>query len=82
MTDPATAVPPQHGDCSQPGDPVRAARVIIDALDAEPLPRRLLLGADAVTMTQRAEALRAAETAAWADASRRADYPASAAQVR
>lgn len=61
---------------AQPGDPVRAAGVIIDAVrHAEP-PRRLLLGAQAVTMALAAGEARAAETRKWAEASGAADFPA------
>ncbi|MBY8880259.1 oxidoreductase [Actinacidiphila acidipaludis] len=61
---------------TQPGDPVRAARVLIDvAGHAEP-PRRLPLGAQAVTMALEAGDARAAETRKWAEASAAADFPA------
>ena len=63
---------------TQPGDPRRGAGVIIDALRSGTPPRRLLLGAEAVSMTQRAEVVRAAETVTWADVSARADFPAVA----
>ncbi len=64
---------------TQPGDPVRGARIIIDALRSGSPPRRLVLGAEAVAMVQRAEAARAAETVMWADVSARADFPVSSA---
>ena len=35
---------------SQPGDPARAARIIIDVVEAPDPPRRLLLDSDAVEM--------------------------------
>lgn len=60
---------------TQPGDPVRGAGVIIDALRSGTPPRRLLLGAEAVAMTQRAEEIRAAERVEWAAMSARSDYP-------
>lgn len=63
---------------TQPGDPRRGAGVIIDALRSGTPPRRLLLGAEAVSMTQRAEVVRAAETVTRADVSARADFPAVA----
>ncbi|MEW2288527.1 oxidoreductase [Streptomyces sp. NPDC047841] len=61
---------------NQPGDPVRAAKVLIDAVRDDDPPRRLLLGAQAVTMALEAGEARAAETRKWAAASRAADFPA------
>ena len=66
----------QENDGTQPGDPARAAKVIIDVVGADDPPRRLILGGDAVTSAQKAADLRAAETEKWADVSRSADYPA------
>ena len=61
---------------NQPGDPVRAAKVIIDVVgNAEP-PRRLLLGAQALTSALEAGEARQEETRKWADFSRAADFPA------
>ena len=65
----------QENDGTQPGDPARAAKVIIDVVGADDPPRRLILGGDAVTSAQKAADLRAAETEKWADVSRSADYP-------
>jgi NAD(P)-dependent dehydrogenase (short-subunit alcohol dehydrogenase family) len=62
---------------TQPGDPSRGAQVILDVVNGSDPPRRLLLGAAAVAMTQKAEAVRAAETVKWAPVSARADYPAA-----
>lgn len=59
---------------TQPGDPRRGAQVILDAVNSQDPPRRLLLGAGAVAMTQQAEARRAAETARWAPLSTQADF--------
>ena len=61
---------------NQPGDPVRAARVIIDVVGHDDPPRRLLLGAQAVTSALAAGEARAEETRKWADASASADFPA------
>ena len=70
-----------QNDGTQPGDPVRAARVLIDAArHAEP-PRRLLLGAQAVAMALEAGDARAAETRKWAEASGAADFPSTAADA-
>ncbi|MFI6488856.1 oxidoreductase [Streptomyces sp. NPDC050564] len=61
---------------SQPGDPARAAKVLIDVAHHADPPRRLLLGAQAVTMALEAGEARAAETRKWAEASGAADFPA------
>ncbi|MFD8705078.1 oxidoreductase [Kitasatospora sp. NPDC059648] len=61
---------------TQPGDPARAARVIIDVIGHDDPPRRLLLGAQAVTAALAAGAARAEETRKWAGASAAADFPA------
>ncbi|MER6686074.1 oxidoreductase [Streptomyces olivaceoviridis] len=61
---------------NQPGDPVRAAQVLIDVVRDDDPPRRLLLGAQAVAMALEAGEARAAETRKWAAASRAADFPA------
>lgn len=61
---------------TQPGDPVRAAKVLIDVVRDDDPPRRLLLGAQAVTMALEAGEARAAETRKWASASAAADFPA------
>lgn len=66
----------RDNDGTQPGDPARAARVIVDVVGREDPPRRLLLGAGAVTMALAAGADRTRETLAWADAARAADFPA------
>jgi NAD(P)-dependent dehydrogenase (short-subunit alcohol dehydrogenase family) len=62
-------------DGKQAGDPARAARIIIDLLDAAQPPRRLLLGAGAVEMAERSSGERAEEAAKWAEVSRSADFP-------
>jgi NAD(P)-dependent dehydrogenase (short-subunit alcohol dehydrogenase family) len=66
----------RENDGTQPGDPARAAKIIIDVVGADDPPRRLILGSDAVAAAQKAAADRAAETEKWADVSRSADYPA------
>jgi NAD(P)-dependent dehydrogenase (short-subunit alcohol dehydrogenase family) len=60
---------------SQPGDPARAARVIIDVVEAPEPPRRLLLGSDAVELALASGAERAEEARRWATVSRSADFP-------
>ncbi|GGV05884.1 short-chain dehydrogenase/reductase [Kitasatospora aureofaciens] len=66
----------QENNGTQPGDPARAARVIIDVIGHDDPPRRLLLGAQAVTAALAAGAARAEETRKWAGASAAADFPA------
>ncbi|MFF4903023.1 oxidoreductase [Streptomyces sp. NPDC001068] len=60
---------------NQPGDPVRAAKVLIDVARHDDPPRRLLLGAQAVAMALEAGEARAAETRKWAEAGSAADFP-------
>ncbi|QSE78579.1 oxidoreductase [Rhodococcus koreensis] len=66
----------EDSDGTQPGDPARAARIIMDVVAAENAPLRLLLGAGAVAMAEKSSRERAAEALAWADVSRSADFPA------
>lgn len=61
---------------TQPGDPARAAQVIIDVVGHDDPPRRLLLGAQAVAVALAAGEARADETRKWAEASAAADFPA------
>ncbi|MGI5516277.1 oxidoreductase [Streptomyces sp. CA-106131] len=61
---------------TQPGDPVRAAKVLIDVANDDDPPRRLLLGAQAVSMALEAGEARTAETRKWAAASGAAGFPA------
>ncbi|EID81643.1 short chain dehydrogenase [Rhodococcus opacus RKJ300 = JCM 13270] len=65
-------------DGTQPGDPTRAARIIMDVVAAEDAPLRLLLGAGAVEMAEKSSRERAAEAHRWADVSRSADFPTGA----
>ncbi|MFD6534382.1 oxidoreductase [Streptomyces sp. NPDC060184] len=60
---------------TQPGDPVRAAQVLIEVVGDDDPPRRLLLGAQSVVMALEAGEARAAETRKWAAASGAADFP-------
>jgi NAD(P)-dependent dehydrogenase (short-subunit alcohol dehydrogenase family) len=60
---------------NQPGDPVRAARIIVDVVETSEPPRRLLLGSDAVERALASGAERDEETRRWADVSRSADFP-------
>jgi NAD(P)-dependent dehydrogenase (short-subunit alcohol dehydrogenase family) len=60
---------------SQPGDPARAARIIIDVVESPEPPRRLLLGSDAVELALANGIERAEEARQWATVSRSADFP-------
>jgi NAD(P)-dependent dehydrogenase (short-subunit alcohol dehydrogenase family) len=60
---------------SQPGDPARAARIIIDVVEAAEPPRRLLLGSDAVELALANGTERNEEARRWATVSRSADFP-------
>ncbi|MDI9949260.1 oxidoreductase [Rhodococcus sp. IEGM 1305] len=66
----------RENDGTQPGDPARAANVIIDVVESDDPPRRLLLGAGAVEMAHKSSVERAAEADKWATTSRAADFPA------
>jgi NAD(P)-dependent dehydrogenase (short-subunit alcohol dehydrogenase family) len=57
-------------DGRQPGDPAKAAAAIIDALDAEEPPLRLVLGADAVEAIRAKDDALRAELARWEDVAR------------
>jgi NAD(P)-dependent dehydrogenase (short-subunit alcohol dehydrogenase family) len=61
-------------DGQQPGDPARAARIIMDVVRLDEPPLRLLLGAYAVQSAENASRKRAAETEKWAAVSRSADF--------
>ncbi|WP_285424646.1 oxidoreductase [Pseudomonas sp. efr-133-TYG-103a] len=65
-----------HG--SQPGDPKRAARLLVDTLAKEHLPQRLLLGSDAVRIVSDALNRQLAEIADWEAASISTDFPKEA----
>jgi len=60
-----------------PGDPARAAKIVLDVLDMPEPPLRLLLGASAVDLAVRSADERTAEAQKWADLSRSADFPAA-----
>jgi NAD(P)-dependent dehydrogenase (short-subunit alcohol dehydrogenase family) len=50
------------------GDPAKMARIIIDSVDQNPAPKRLVLGTDSYTMIQKALSERLAEVEAQKDA--------------
>ncbi|WP_144119142.1 oxidoreductase [Catellatospora sichuanensis] len=62
----------------EPGDPVRAAKVLIDIAGSDDPPLRLLLGSDALSRARESSAARAAEAEKWADVTVSTDYPAQA----
>jgi NAD(P)-dependent dehydrogenase (short-subunit alcohol dehydrogenase family) len=66
----------RDNDGAQPGDPARAAEIIIEVIGADDPPRRLVLGGDALDSARKAAEARAAETEKWAAVSRSADFPA------
>jgi len=61
-------------DGRQPGDPARAARVILDIVDLDEPPLRLLLGRDAVRIAGESARNRAAEAEKWAEVSESTDF--------
>ncbi|XKH58077.1 SDR family NAD(P)-dependent oxidoreductase [Citricoccus nitrophenolicus] len=61
-----------HG--TQPGDPDRAAQLIIDTVYADQAPFRLLLGTDAISIVRDELQGRIDEIDAWADISRTTDF--------
>ena len=52
-------------DGQQPGDPTRAAAAMIEVVESDDPPLRLLLGADAIGMWERKQTAFAAELARW-----------------
>jgi NAD(P)-dependent dehydrogenase (short-subunit alcohol dehydrogenase family) len=58
-----------------PGDPGRAAKIIVDVVALDDPPLRVLLGATAVDLAVRSAATRTAEAEHWAALSRSADFP-------
>jgi NAD(P)-dependent dehydrogenase (short-subunit alcohol dehydrogenase family) len=61
-------------DGRQPGDPVHAAKVLLDIVDLDEPPLRLLLGSDAVRIAEESSTNRAAEAEKWAGVSRSTDF--------
>ena len=61
---------------NQPGDPVRAAAAIIEAVESADPPLHLLLGKPAYDMVNEKLKTFAAELAAWRDVTLGADFPA------
>ena len=61
-------------DGKQPGDPARAAQAILQAVDAEKPPQRLVLGKYALEKSRRTLAQREAELKLWEEASLGTDF--------
>lgn len=59
---------------SQPGDPDKAGDVLIEALESENPPFRLLLGSDAVKVVRATLEARLQEVNAWAELSAKTDF--------
>lgn len=59
---------------NQPGDPDKAGDVLIDVLESENPPQRLLLGSDAVRAVRSTLEARIRELDAWAETSARTDF--------
>jgi NAD(P)-dependent dehydrogenase (short-subunit alcohol dehydrogenase family) len=57
------------------GDPGRAADILLDLVDLDEPPLRLLLGDGAVRSADKSSRERAAEAERWAEVSRSADFP-------
>jgi NAD(P)-dependent dehydrogenase (short-subunit alcohol dehydrogenase family) len=57
------------------GDPQRAANILVDLVDLDEPPLRLLLGDGAIRSADESSRQRAAEAERWADVSRSADFP-------
>jgi NAD(P)-dependent dehydrogenase (short-subunit alcohol dehydrogenase family) len=57
------------------GDPKRAANILLDLVDLDEPPLRLLLGDGAVRSADKSSQERAAEAERWAEVSRSADFP-------
>ena len=63
-------------DGTQPGDPARAARVLIKAVEGETAPFRLLLGSDAVRIVKAELEAQRQEIEDWKELSVTTDFPA------
>ncbi len=63
-----------HTHGTQPGDPAKAAELIIEAITSPEPPTHLLLGTDAVRFAQKVLSRRLDECNQWADFSARSDF--------
>lgn len=71
----ATARMQRAYDGRQPGDPARAAQVVLAVAAMQAPPLRLALGSDAATAIDRADRLRLDELARWRELSMSTDFP-------
>jgi NAD(P)-dependent dehydrogenase (short-subunit alcohol dehydrogenase family) len=69
-------------DGAQPGDPARAAAVILEIATSDDPPLRLLLGTDAVRAAEEAERTRAEADRKWRHLSVSTDFPTNAPDAR
>lgn len=60
---------------TEPGDPARAAQVLVEVIGGETLPVRLLLGSDAVRIVTAELEAQLKEIGEWTDVSLRTDFP-------
>ncbi|MEB1611104.1 NAD(P)-dependent dehydrogenase (short-subunit alcohol dehydrogenase family) [Xanthomonas campestris] len=60
---------------TEPGDPARAARVLVELIEGGTLPVRLLLGSDAVRIVTAEVKAQLEEIGEWAGVSTRTDFP-------
>lgn len=60
---------------TEPGDPVRAAQVLVEVIGGEALPVRLLLGSDAVRIVTTEVEAQLKEIGEWSGVSARTDFP-------
>ncbi len=63
-----------HNAQNQPGDPLKVGDVIIDTIDRDDYPMRLLLGSDAVKIVSSTYENRLKEIEAWAETSKKTDF--------
>ncbi|MFF0264715.1 oxidoreductase [Kribbella sp. NPDC004536] len=61
-------------DGRQPGDPAKAAQTVLEVVDLENPPLRLLLGSDALALAESSSRSRAEEAAAWAHLTTSTDF--------
>ncbi|MEU1599622.1 oxidoreductase [Streptomyces sp. NPDC005708] len=65
----------QTKDGKQAGDPARAAKALLQALDSDKPPVHLVLGSDAVRLVEQGQRQLADDLAAWSELSASTDFP-------
>jgi NAD(P)-dependent dehydrogenase (short-subunit alcohol dehydrogenase family) len=63
---------------TEPSDPARVAKALVDLVESGDAPRRLLIGSDALEIARQHAVERNAEMEKWADVTRSTDFPAAA----